>query len=101
MQLLSLEQGAPHQTGVTERSIGGNDWLSADRVMNDVVIPHQPNWICDCFAVDVHCKHHIGWLYIGRISGARKRWIWQRMKHPFKMILPREPCANCNQCDRK
>jgi hypothetical protein len=37
----------PHQTGVTERSISGHDRRVANRVLNDVVITHQPHWIGD------------------------------------------------------
>ena len=45
VQYLSLDCCFPHQTGVTERSISGHDRRTADRVVHQVVITHQPYWI--------------------------------------------------------
>jgi hypothetical protein len=40
MQYPSVNCCLPHQTGVTERSIGCADWRPAHGVGNDVVIGH-------------------------------------------------------------
>ena len=42
----------PHQTGVTERSISRHDRRVANRVLHDVVIAHQPDWIRHRFIPD-------------------------------------------------
>ena len=41
----------PHQTGVTERSISGHDRSAAHRVLDQMVISHQANWISNCFSL--------------------------------------------------
>lgn len=45
MKHASLYSCFPHQTGVTERSIGGNDRSASHRVLDQMVVGHQANWI--------------------------------------------------------
>ena len=52
MKLPSTYCRLPHQTGVTERSIGGDDWGAADNVLDQMVVGHESHRICDGFAVD-------------------------------------------------
>ena len=40
MQHASVNCCFPHQTGVTERSISGTDWVTAHRVSHDMMIGH-------------------------------------------------------------
>jgi hypothetical protein len=47
VQYASVYSCFPHQTGVTERSIGGHDRRAADSVSDEVVIAHQSNRISD------------------------------------------------------
>jgi hypothetical protein len=49
----------PHQTGVTERSIGGHDRHTANRVHHDVVITHQPDRISYRLFTNFDCQHTI------------------------------------------
>ena len=49
----------PHQTGVTERSIGCNDWRASDDVLDHVMISHEPHGISDSFAIVLNRQHHV------------------------------------------
>jgi len=43
----------PHQTGVTERSISGHDRRSANRVLHQMMVGHDPDWIRDRLIANV------------------------------------------------
>lgn len=45
MEHASIYSCFPHQTGVTEPSIGGNDRSATHRVLDQMVISHEANWI--------------------------------------------------------
>ena len=45
VQHSSIHCRFPHQTGVTERSIGGHDRRPANRVLHHVMIAHEPDRI--------------------------------------------------------
>ena len=50
----------PHQTGVTERSIGGHDRSATHRVLDQMVISHQPNWIGNGLSLVFDSQQHVG-----------------------------------------
>jgi len=52
MKLPSAYCRFPHQTGVTERSIGGDDRGAADNVLDQMMVSHESHRIGDGFAVD-------------------------------------------------
>ena len=49
----------PHQTGVTERSISGDNRSAADHVLHEMMVSHEANWVSDSFSVACHSQHHI------------------------------------------
>src|SRR5688500_8000399 len=91
VQLSSAYRRFPHQTGVTERSIGSNDRSTSDNVLNKMVVSHESHRISRSFAIDLNCQNNIlrchkcGLIYFC-ISG-----ISEGIEHPFEMILAREP----------
>src|SRR2546425_3040662 len=50
----------PHQTGVTERSISGHDRSATHRVLDQMVICHQANWISNRFSLIFNSQQHVG-----------------------------------------
>ena len=59
MQHASVNCCFPHQTGVTERSIGCTKWGAADRVLHEMVISHQSYRISNGLVVDLDREHHV------------------------------------------
>src|SRR5262249_34489233 len=53
----------PHQTGVTERSIGSHKRSPADSILSEMMIRHQTHRISDGFAIIGHRQNHIGIVY--------------------------------------
>ena len=60
MEYASVYSRFPHQTGVTERSIGGHDRSATHRVLDQMVISHQPNWIANGLSLVFDSQQHIG-----------------------------------------
>lgn len=60
MEYASVYSCLPHQTGVTERSIGGNQRSATHRVLDQMVVGHQPNWISYGLSLVFDCQQHIG-----------------------------------------
>ena len=50
----------PHQTGVTERSISGNQRSASNGVLNHMVVSHQSNRVSNSLSLVIDCQHHIG-----------------------------------------
>lgn len=51
-ELLAVNFGFPHQTGVTERSVSRCNRLASDNIVDDVMISHLAHGVRDGFAVD-------------------------------------------------
>ena len=91
VKLPSVYRRLPHQTGVTERSISGDDGRASNRVLHQMMVSHLSNGICGSFAVAFNSHNNVivadecslVRFYISRVG----KWI----KHPFKMVLSREP----------
>jgi len=58
MELASSRCSLPHQTGVTERSIGDNDWDAGNGVVENVMVGHLEDGVGARFLSDAHCHHH-------------------------------------------
>jgi len=50
----------PHQTGVTERSISRHDRSATHRVLDQMVVSHQANWISNALSLVLDRQQHIG-----------------------------------------
>src|SRR5438093_9274747 len=55
----TLFRSSPHQTGVTERSIGGDDRLAGDQVVDQVVVPHGAHGVRPGLIPDLHAQHQV------------------------------------------
>ncbi len=58
MEFASPRCSLPHQTGVTERSIGDDDGDAADRVVQNVVIRHLHDGVSARFIPNGDGHHH-------------------------------------------
>src|SRR3954463_13984899 len=97
VQYSSVDSCLPHQTGVTERSIGGTDGRAAHRVGHDVMIGHQPHRISNGFVVNLDRKHHILVTNKSGVGSFDIRAAAKRVEHPLEMILAREPYGHNRQ----
>ena len=79
----------PHQTGVAERSIGGDDGRAARNVVDDVVITHLANGIGARLAVDANRHDHIS-IINSRLGAGDEVRREIGMKHALVDIHPRE-----------
>ena len=59
VQYPPIDRRLPHQTGVTERSISGHDRRGADSVRHQVMVGHDPDWICDRLVSNGHSQNSI------------------------------------------
>src|SRR5258708_36566604 len=87
MQLASPRRSLPHQTGVTERSIGDGDRHLSHRVVQDVMVGHLHDWISPPFPPDSHRHHH---FVISEVDGGslEKPPAPDRLEHPSKVVMP-------------
>src|SRR5215216_8023413 len=90
-QLATIYACVPHQTGVTQRSVGGDDWNAADLVLNYVMIGYLPYGISYCLAVYFNRYYLVVTCNEARFACFYKSSFRQSIEHPFEMILPREP----------
>ena len=75
MEYAAVYSCFPHQTGVTERSISGHDRSATHRVLDQMVISHQPDRISNRLSLVLDSQQHIGithkicfaYLRIGRV----------------------------------
>src|SRR6266542_553163 len=81
----------PHQTGVTERSIGGYDRGSTDDILHHVVIGHKANRIGCRFPVAFNRQQYVSISHKCGIARLGVRGVSEWIKHPLKMILARKP----------
>ncbi len=77
----------PHQTGVTERSIRDDDWDAVYRVIENVMVGHLQDGISACLGTDPYRHHHFLVAELRFVGGNKSRGL-DRIKHPFKIILP-------------
>ena len=76
MEHLPVYSCFPHQTGVTERSISGNDGSATHRVLDEMMVSHQANWVGNGLSLVFDRQQHIGinhkicfaYLRIGRVG---------------------------------
>ena len=59
VQLATIYFSFPHQTGVTERSIGRNYGDPAHRVMQNVMIGHLPERVSGGLAIEINSQHEV------------------------------------------
>ena len=59
VQLPSAYCCFPHQTGVTERSIGGDDRSASDNVLDQMMVGHQAHRIRGRFAIDLNRQNDV------------------------------------------
>src|SRR6266849_7182906 len=65
----------PHQTGVTERSISGNQRSTSHGVLNHMMVGHQANRISNGFALVLDRQHHIGIRHESSVACLRIRRV--------------------------
>src|SRR2546425_11952623 len=98
MEHASVYSCFPHQTGVTERSISGNDRSTTHRVLDQMVISHQANWISNRISMVFDSQQHIGISYKICFAYLRIGRVAQRVEHPLEVVLSRKP--RCREyCD--
>src|SRR6476660_5667472 len=81
----------PHQTGMAERSVGGDQGHASNRVLNNVVIGHLPDGISYCVPIYSQCHDHVLVTDEMFLSRARKAVLGQRLEYPLEVILPCKP----------
>jgi len=86
MKIASPRCSLPHQTGVTERSIGDNDGDAADRIVQNVVIGHLHDGISARFQTDRDGHHH---FLVGEVGIRRRNEAGglDGIEHPFEIVL--------------
>ena len=97
MQLTAFNRCFPHQTGVTERSIRGNNRLAPDLVVNKVMVSKKPDRVSDRFTGMRHSQYHIVFAEEIYYFSARIVCLWKGIEHPLELILEREPCCRARE----
>ena len=85
----------PHQTGVTERSIGDYERSAADSVVDQVMVSQLANRIRNCFSLVFDHHYQIRVVYKSGVTYFDVGWVGERIEHPLKMVLSSEP--GCGQ----
>ena len=96
-QFLIVYLRLPHQTGVAERSVSGDDWQPSDNVIDNVMIRQLANRVCHGFAIHFYRQNFVAAFNKTCFADICIRNIIDRMEHPLKMILPCEPRADDGQ----
>src|SRR4029434_6980535 len=91
VKLPSVYCRLPHQTGVTERSISGDYRGASHHVLHQMMVGHLAYRICRCLPVALHSHHDISVSYESSLTRLCISCVRKRIKHPFEMVLPREP----------
>ena len=77
----------PHQTGVTERSIGGDDGLTVNYVVDHVMVGNAANGIGPSLAADAHGDHLLRRIQLDVARGG-ECGMTVRVKHLFVDVDP-------------
>ena len=82
---LAVDFPAPHQTGVTERSIGGYDGYVASCVVDEVMVGEGSDWVGARFAAKLDGEEHVIVIEIG-VGGVGEGGLIDGSEHHFKLI---------------
>ncbi len=85
IQRATVEKTAPDKARMAERAVGDGNRLSADDVVNDVVISEISDWVGARLAVDVDGEQHVARIHrCFRHRCERRQRV--RVEHPFEDV---------------
>src|SRR6202140_5224266 len=96
MQDSAVYGSRPHQTGVTERSIGDGHRDVRDDVVQYVVVGHFTDWISAGVGTVADGKNHLSLVELARGSGFELRSV-HRMEHPLEIVETGHDCGETDQ----